>query len=252
MDRETQLIDSLPGMLLRQWMNIWIGLIFHFPFSEAKGSVGSENTSSSSQLTLHWCCHGHTVPKASSRGRVQSRTEKSQVQSSFESLQILQTIPKSRLPSVWKKMSYLIRFPILHLVTAASCPSLCLSEDSLALPALRSGWEILPASSCTSCGSAFTFALTALTAAWHGPCSTGEPRIEHRVQIILQKEGRDYSCVLAALLPLQPSVLLAGGWLSTALTFNLWVTIEYSIFYVYTICSKFIILWYLIMWRKKK
>lgn len=167
MDRETQLIDSLPGTLLRQWMNIWIGLIFHFPFSEVKGSVGSGNTSSSSQLTLHWCCHGHTVPKASSRGRVQSRTEKSQVQSSFESLQSLQTIPKSRLPSVWKKMSYLIRFPILHLVTAASCPSLCLSEDSLAsaCPTLRLGnspsiflyflWQCLHLRlDCTDCSMA--------------------------------------------------------------------------------------------------
>lgn len=163
MDRETQLIDSLPGTLLRQWMNIWTGLIFHFPFSEAKGSVGSGNTSSSSQPSLHWCCHGHTVLKASSRGRVQSRTEESQVQSSLESLQSFQIIPKSRLSSVWKKMSYLIRFPILHLVTAASCPSLCLSEDGLALPALRSDWEVLPASSCTSCGSAFIFTLTALT-----------------------------------------------------------------------------------------
>lgn len=174
MDKKTELI-RLTSWHTLETMDEYLNMInISFLLSEAKGSVGSGNTSSSSPPLLHCSRHSHTIPKASSRGRGLKKATSNRALNIFSFHKLFQSLITLSL--------YLSRIPILHLVTAASCPCLCLSEESLALPALHSSQEgevlqhllvhIVPSPPWES--------LAALPAAWHDPCGTGEPRLEHR------------------------------------------------------------------------
>lgn len=212
-----------------------------FPLSGAKDSVGSGNTSSSSRPLLYCSRHSHTIPKASSRGRVQSRPQKSHVQSSFEYLQSFHNFSQS-LIALSVKNYVLIFKQICHLAPCDCCHmplTVSLWGESLSLPALCSSQEVevLPASSCTHCAFTLLGALdcTDCSMAWPMGAQTWaqDCRSSYR-----RREGTAPPCVWTALLPLQPTVLpaiftaKANCWLSTALTSGYWVDIEYRIFYI--------------------
>lgn len=111
---------------------------------------------------------------------------------------------------------YLTRTPILQLVTAASCPITVqsLRRDWLCFPyRLCQEAEVLPASPHTWCASAFTL-LGALVCpdcsmAWFSWYWGAQNDSRCSLRNAKWRGGITLPCVLAALLPIQASMLLA-------------------------------------------
>lgn len=150
--------------------------------------------------------------------------------------------------------SYLTRIPILHLVTAASCPITVHLwgevRSAFPTPSVKR-LKVLPASPCMCSESVPPPSwppLSALTAVWYGPAGIGEPRtglqlLSHKCEM----EGRDHSplrtgCTLASTVQYAAGHLHCKGKLVTFNWLNLRIPGEHILIYpIYNILSSYII-----------